>query len=132
MYKIVSNMLLSRLTPYAEEITGDHQCGIRHNTLPTNHIFCICHILETKWEYHEAVHQLFTDSKKAYDSVGREVLYNTVNEFGIPDETGNLKQMCLNEIYSTVRVDKHLRDLLPSKNGLKQAILYSHNFSTLL
>jgi hypothetical protein len=24
-YKILSNILLSRLTPYAEEITGDHQ-----------------------------------------------------------------------------------------------------------
>ena len=26
-YKILSNNLLSRLTPYAEEIIGDHQCG---------------------------------------------------------------------------------------------------------
>ena len=26
-YKIVSNILLSRLTLYAEEILGDHQCG---------------------------------------------------------------------------------------------------------
>jgi hypothetical protein len=25
--KILSNILLSRLTPYAEEIIGDHQCG---------------------------------------------------------------------------------------------------------
>ena len=27
MYKTSSNILLSRLTPYAGEITGDHQCG---------------------------------------------------------------------------------------------------------
>ena len=26
-YKILSNILPARLTPYAEEITGDHQCG---------------------------------------------------------------------------------------------------------
>jgi len=26
-YKILSNILLSMLTPYAEEIIGDHQCG---------------------------------------------------------------------------------------------------------
>ena len=26
-YKILSNVLPSRLTPYAEEITGGHQCG---------------------------------------------------------------------------------------------------------
>jgi hypothetical protein len=28
-------------------------------------------MLEKKWEYNEAVHQLFIDLKKAYDSVGR-------------------------------------------------------------
>jgi len=27
MYKILSN-ILSKLTPYAEEIIGDHQCGL--------------------------------------------------------------------------------------------------------
>jgi len=26
-YKILSNILLSRLIPYAKEIIGDHQCG---------------------------------------------------------------------------------------------------------
>jgi hypothetical protein len=26
-YKILSNILLSRLTPYAEEIIGDYECG---------------------------------------------------------------------------------------------------------
>jgi hypothetical protein len=27
MYRILSHILLSRLTPYAEEINGIHQCG---------------------------------------------------------------------------------------------------------
>jgi hypothetical protein len=27
IYKILSNIMLSKLTPYAEEINGDHQCG---------------------------------------------------------------------------------------------------------
>ena len=30
-YKVLSNILLSRLIPYAEEVTGDHQCGFRRN-----------------------------------------------------------------------------------------------------
>jgi hypothetical protein len=47
-YKILSNILLSRLTPYTEEITGDHQCGFQHKTSTTDHIFCIRQILETK------------------------------------------------------------------------------------
>ena len=44
-YKILSNILLSRLTPYAEEIIGDHQCGFRCNKLTTDHLFCIVRCL---------------------------------------------------------------------------------------
>jgi hypothetical protein len=64
-YKILSNILLSRLTRYAEEIIGDLQCGFRRNRSTTDHIFCIRQILEKKWEYNGAVHQLFVDFKKA-------------------------------------------------------------------
>jgi hypothetical protein len=37
-YKILSNILLSRSIPYAEEIIGDHQCGFRRNRSTTDHI----------------------------------------------------------------------------------------------
>jgi hypothetical protein len=30
-YKILSSILLSKLIPYAEEINGDHQCGLGCN-----------------------------------------------------------------------------------------------------
>ena len=49
-YKILRKMLLSRLTPYAEEIIGGHQCGFRRNRSTTDRIFCIRQILEKKWE----------------------------------------------------------------------------------
>jgi len=54
-YKILSNILLSRLIPYAEEVIGDYQCGFRRNSSTTDHILCIRQILEKKWEYNEAV-----------------------------------------------------------------------------
>ena len=63
---------------------GDHQCGFQHNRSTTDQIFCIHQILEKKWEYNEAMLQLFIDFKKAYDSVRREVLCNILIEFGIP------------------------------------------------
>ena len=44
-YKILSNILLSRLTPYAKEIIGDHQCGFRRNRQTIDHIFCIAKYL---------------------------------------------------------------------------------------
>ena len=45
-YKILSNILPSRLTPYAEEIIGDHQCGFRRNRSTAGHLFCIRQIPE--------------------------------------------------------------------------------------
>jgi hypothetical protein len=45
-YKILPNIILSRLTLYAEEIIGDHQCGFRRNTSTTDLIFSIRQILE--------------------------------------------------------------------------------------
>ena len=36
-YKILSSILLSRLSSYAEEITGDHQCGFGCNSSTTDH-----------------------------------------------------------------------------------------------
>jgi hypothetical protein len=50
----------------------------------TDHTFCIHQILEKYWKYNEAVHQLFIDFKKAYDSFRKEVLHNILLEFGIP------------------------------------------------
>jgi hypothetical protein len=42
-------------------------------------MFCIHQILERKLGYNDTVHQLFVDFKKAYDSIRREVLYNSVS-----------------------------------------------------
>jgi hypothetical protein len=66
------------------------------------------------------VHQLFIDFKKAYDSVGREVLYNILIEFGIPMKLVGLIQMCLNENYSTVHIGKYQSDKFLIQNGRKQ------------
>jgi hypothetical protein len=75
-YKILSNILLSRLSPYIDEIIGDHQCGFQRNRSTIGQIFYIHQILEKKWEHNETVHQLLVDFKKAYESVRRDILYN--------------------------------------------------------
>jgi hypothetical protein len=56
-YKILSNILLSRLTPYVEEIVGGgyNQYGFQCNISIADHIFCIHNLLEEKkLEYSQA------------------------------------------------------------------------------
>jgi hypothetical protein len=45
----------------------------------------------------DTVHQLYIDFKKAYDSVGREVLYNSLMHLGVPLKLVRLIGMCLKE-----------------------------------
>jgi hypothetical protein len=45
-HKILSNILLARLTPYTDEIIGYHQCGFRRNRSTPDEIFYIQQILE--------------------------------------------------------------------------------------
>ena len=86
----------------------------------TNHIFCIRQILEKKYDYSEAVHQLFIDFKRAYDSVRMEAFYHTLTEFGMPMKLVRLIKICLNETYYRVWVGKHLFDMSLIRNVLKQ------------
>ena len=76
--------------------------------------------MRQNWEYNEAVHQLFIDFKKAYDSVRRDVLYNILIESGIPMKLVRLIKMCLTETYSRVGLGKNLSDMFPIRNGMKQ------------
>jgi len=119
-YKILSNILLSRLIPYAKEIIRDHQCGFRCNVSSIDLIFCIRQILEKKWEYNGPLQQLFIDFKKVYDSVRREVLYKILIEFGIPRKLVRFIKTSLTETYSRVRVGKNVSDRFPIRKDFKQ------------
>ena len=119
-HKILSNILLSRLAPHAEEIIGDHQCRFRRNRSATGHIFCTRPILQKKWKYDEAVHQLFVYFMKAYNSIRREVFYNILIVSAISVTLTRLMKMCLNETYGRVRIGPHLSDTFLIRNSLKQ------------
>ena len=83
-------------------------------------------------EYNEEVHQLFTDFKKAYDSVRREVLSKILIEFRIPTNLVRLIRMSLTETYSRIRVGENVSDRFPIRNGLNKETLYHECFLTLL
>ena len=105
---------------YAEEITGDHQCGFRRIRSTTDNIFCTRQILAKELEHNKTVHRLLTGFKKAYGSVRREIFYNILIKFWIPMQLVRLIKMCLNETGGRVRVGKRLSDMFPIMNGLKQ------------
>jgi len=57
MHKILSDILLSRLIPYVQEIIVDQKCGFRRNSLTIDHKICICPIIEERCEFNKSVHR---------------------------------------------------------------------------
>jgi hypothetical protein len=60
-YKILSNILLAKLIPHVNEITGDHLCGFHHNRSTTDQIFYVWQILTYLLTYlltHSLAHSL--------------------------------------------------------------------------
>jgi hypothetical protein len=99
-YKILSNILLSRLSPYIDEIIGDHQCGFRRNSSVLIRFSAFVRHWRKKWEYNSTSNstiaiQLFINFKQAHDSMGREVFYSILIEFGVPMKLVRLIKMCL-------------------------------------
>jgi len=79
------------------------------------------------------VHHLYLDFKIAYDSFGKEVLYNNLTESSVPMKLNGPIKMCLTETYSRVGVRKYLSDTFCIKNCLNQEdfiSLFLFNFAS--
>lgn len=62
-------LLLKRLLPYSEDLTGDYQMGFRKRRSTLDHIFILRQVFEKAWEYNNGSHFVFIDFKKAYNNV---------------------------------------------------------------
>jgi hypothetical protein len=83
--RMLSYILLSRLSPYTNEIIGIISVGFDVTNQLLIRFSTFIRYWWKKWEYSEAVHQLFTAIKKAYDSVRKEVLYSIlIRVWGYP------------------------------------------------
>jgi len=104
IYKILSNILLSRLTPYDGKTVGDSQCRFCHNGSTTAQKLPICHILEKKWEFTGIVHQLLTGFR-FQESLWLSQKKSTAQhftEYGIPMKPVRKTEMCLNKTYKII------------------------------
>ena len=54
-YKILSKLLLERMSPYTKEIIGKYQCGCRKNRSTLDYTYSIRQIIEKMREYNNEV-----------------------------------------------------------------------------
>jgi len=74
-YRILANIILEKIKPYIEKITGDYQNGFKDGRSVIDNIFALKIINEKIWEYNQNVQYLLNDFQKAYDSIHRDMLW---------------------------------------------------------
>lgn len=119
-YKTLSNIILSRLIPYAENVLGEYQAGFRANRSTIDQLFTLRQLLEKGWEYNRPIHNLFIDFRQAYDSVERSQVWNAMAEFSIPKKLIRMTKVCMEGGISKVRVNNKLSSSFEINSGLKQ------------
>ena len=119
-YKILSSILFMRISPFAENIIGNYQCGFRKNRSTINQIFTLRQILEKTKEFSIETHHVFIDFRSAYDAIKREQLYNAMSEFNIPNKLIRLTRMTMANMKRQIRIQSDLSDPITTKKGVRQ------------
>ena len=84
VYKILVTVIKTKLEAMVEPLIGEYQAGFRKGRGTTVQLFIMKEIWMTCYEYNIPAVVLFVDFKKAYDSVKRSKVIETMEEFGIP------------------------------------------------
>jgi len=94
-YKILVNIILEKIKPYIETITGDYQNAFRYGRSVIDNIFILKIINKEIWECNQGVQYLFIDFQKAYDYVRRDMLWKWMEEVKIPKKLINICKTCV-------------------------------------
>ena len=108
-------MLLSMLTPYAEDIIWIINVDFDATVQLLIYFMFFKYLRKNGNTTKQCIIYIQTSRKPMM----REVLYNILIEFCIPMKLARLIKICMNENYNRVRAGKHLSDMFPVRNGLK-------------
>ncbi|KAL4141596.1 hypothetical protein QTP88_004212 [Uroleucon formosanum] len=119
-YKVLSNIILNRLKPYAKEIVVEYQVGFTAGKSTTDQIHVIKQITEKSHEFDKDVYLLFVDFKQAYDSIARSTLWNVMVQLGIPAKLVRMVKACMKNSRCKVKFNSVLSKEFTVTTGVRQ------------
>jgi len=119
-YKLLSNILLTRINPYIKEIIGEYQAGFMLGKSTTDQIHIVKQVVEKSHEYNKDTYLLFVDFKAAYDSINRDKLWEVMESLGIPAKLTRLIKSCTYNSKSKISFGGELSEEFQVTTGLRQ------------
>ena len=132
-YKIFAVLLHSRLSKIIEPEIGNYQMGFRPNRLTTDNIFIVRQIYEKCHEYNIDLHNIFIDISQAFDTVKRDVIYNSLIKHNVPDKLIKLIKLTKQRTKMKVKMNDSYSEWFETKTGVRNGdVLFVLLFSVVL
>jgi hypothetical protein len=116
--KVLAKILYRRIEKVTESKLDEAQCGFRAGRGCVDQIFNLKQCLSMARERRKPILLCFVDLKKAYDSVNRRLLWDTLAEYGISRTTIKILNSLYDNSRAQVKVNGSLSDFLYIKTGV--------------
>ena len=120
--KLYSAVLLNRLEAFVteENIISICQIGFRKLFRTADHIYVLKTIVNMKLSKGEKLYAAFIDFKKAYDTVNRQKLLDSLSKIGVGTKFVDNIKAIYNTVQYAIKVKGKVMDPILSNLGLKQ------------
>lgn len=119
-YKILSKALLNRAEPQLDPQLGEYQSGFRKSRSCAEQIFNLKSIISYFKLRSRDLYVVFIDFQKAYDSIDRATLFQTLREFGLDNKTREIIQSTLSNTSSKVKFRTEISESFEIRTGVRQ------------
>ena len=117
VYKIFTIFLKNRLSTVVESKLSEAQAGFRPNRSTLDNIFFICQTFKKCYEYNIDLHNIFVDYQQVFDSINRNKVIDSLNEYNVPAKLIKLIALTHTGTSAMVKINNEFTKILMSKQG---------------
>ena len=100
--KLYNKMILNRLVHFIEPILRKNQNGFRRGRSTLSQILCLRRIIEESKLSNRDLALVYVDFSKAFDSVDRNILFDILKLYGMPDKIISAIKVLYTDTSSTI------------------------------
>ena len=106
-----------------DSLLRDEQVGFRQERSCTDQIATLRNIIEQSLEWNTGLYLVFVDFEKAFDSVDRDVIWQILRHYGVPEKIVNVIRCFYSGFECQMIHDGFLTEPFQVRTGVRQGCL---------